>query len=595
MERAVTVIERPATYVADAQPMRRRRASPEVAMMGIYEISKILNGAARLDETLANVVNVLSSFFDMRLGMIVILDAAGEPEIIATAGWATGAKGKPIETLPRAVIDRLVATATPVVIEDIGKDPMFRRVAELIAERLDGHVSFLGVPIKSDDRVVGTLSIARVWDGETAMGFDDDLRFLRMVANLVGQTVRLHRVLYAERKRFLDEKRTLEKALDQQLDETRRAPTPKIGGIVGDSAAIRNVMDKIGIVAKSNSTVLLRGESGTGKELFARAVHDLSNRKAKPFVKLNCAALPESVLESELFGHEKGSFTGAVGQHAGRFELANGGTLLLDEIGEISGSFQAKLLRVLQEGEFERVGGSRTLKVDVRLICATNKNLEEAVAKGEFRADLYYRINVIPIFLPPLRDRPGDIGLLARTFLDRFNSENDRKMSLSGGAMDMLKRCYFPGNVRELENCVRRTATLARGEVITREDLSCAAGECLSATLWAGSGRGAFEDPIGELAKGKTIAAPIVERQVRPTPAEPIAVKESLDEATATCGHAEGGGCPAMSARLTEKERLIDAMERAGWVQAKAARILDITPRQIGYALRKYRIEMKRF
>ncbi len=254
--------------------------------------------------------------------------------------------------------------------------------------------------------------------------------------------------------------------------------------------------------------MLLRGESGTGKELFARAVHDLSARKAKPFIKLNCAALPESVLESELFGHEKGAFTGAVGQRAGRFELAHGGTLLLDEIGEISPSFQAKLLRVLQEGEFERVGGTRTLKVDFRLICATNKNLEEAVAKGEFRADLYYRINVIPVFLPALRERPGDIALLARAFLDRFNAENGRRLKLSAGAMAMLERCYFPGNVRELENCVRRTATLAHGEVIVREDLSCAAGDCLSALLWTGSGHGAFADPIDELAKGRTIVAP---------------------------------------------------------------------------------------
>ena len=184
----------------------------------------------------------------------------------------------------------------------------------------------------------------------------------------------------------------------------------------------------------------LRGESGTGKELFARAIHDLSPRKAKPFVKLNCAALPESVLESELFGHEKGSFTGAVGQRAGRFELANGGTLLLDEIGEISASFQAKLLRILQEGEFERVGGTKTLKVDVRLVCATNKNLEEAVAKGEFRADLYYRINVVPIFLPPLRERPGDIPHLARAFVQRFNAENGRKMSISQSGLDVLCR-----------------------------------------------------------------------------------------------------------------------------------------------------------
>ncbi|MGD0639170.1 MAG: nif-specific transcriptional activator NifA [Roseiarcus sp.] len=569
-----------------------------MALMGIYEISKILNGATRLEQTLANVVNVLSCFFDMRLGMIVILDADDEPEIIATAGWATEAKGKPIETLPRVVIDRLVATSTAVVVEDVTKDPLFAKAADLITRRLDGHVSFLGVPIKYDERVIGTLSINRVWDGERAAGFDDDLHFLRMVANLVGQTVRLHRMLSAERKRFLDEKRTLEKALDQQLTDSRRGPPPKINGIVGESVAIRKVLQTIEVVAKSNSTVLLRGESGTGKELFARAVHDLSARKAKPFIKLNCAALPESVLESELFGHEKGSFTGAVGQRAGRFELAHGGTLLLDEIGEISPSFQAKLLRVLQEGEFERVGGARTLKVDVRLICATNKNLEESVAKGEFRADLYYRINVIPVFLPALRERPGDIALLARAFLDRFNAENGRKLTLSAGAMDMIKRCYFPGNVRELENCVRRTATLAHGEIIVRDDLSCAAGACLSALLWTGSGRGAFADPIEELAKGRTTAAPTFETPATPrAPEAPAPSPESAEPAASdkACERAETGDCPAIVARLTEKERLLEAMERAGWVQAKAARVLGITPRQIGYALRKYRIEMKRF
>jgi Nif-specific regulatory protein len=379
------------------------------------------------------------------------------------------------------------------------------------------------------------------------------------------------------------------------------------------------VLDTIAIVAKSNSTVLLRGESGTGKELFARAIHDLSPRKSKAFVKLNCAALPESVLESELFGHEKGAFTGAVGQRAGRFEMAHGGTLLLDEIGEISASFQAKLLRVLQEGEFERVGGNRTLKVDVRLICATNKNLEEAVTKGEFRADLYYRINVVPVFLPALRDRPGDIPLLAHAFLDRFNAENGRHLGISATAMEMLKRCYFPGNVRELENCIRRTATMAGGSAIVRDDLACASNNCLSALLWTGGGRKSPGDAIAELASGRTIPAPTAFRP--PVPAAPAAAAPASVGPTAysapqptpavsqpstvepvrggdgphACEHADDGSCPALGGRLTEKERLLDAMERTGWVQAKAARLLDITPRQIGYALKKYRIEMKRY
>ena len=301
------------------------------------------------------------------------------------------------------------------------------------------------------------------------------------------------------------------------------------------------------------------------------------------------------MLESELFGHEKGAFTGAVAQRAGRFELAHGGTLLLDEIGEISAAFQAKLLRVLQEGEFERVGGNRTLKVDVRLICATNKNLEQAVAKGEFRADLYYRINVIPILLPPLRERPGDIALLARAFVERFNAENGRKVSISSERHGNAKRCSFPGNVRELENCVRRAATLARGDVIGREDLSCTVGECLSSQLWTG-GRHGPVDPIAELASGRTIAASAYERAAAARRRQrPSRRPRARGVAAEACEHAEAGDCPAIASRLTEKERLLDAMERAGWVQAKAARILGITPRQIGYALRKYRIEMKHF
>ena len=232
----------------------------------------------------------------------------------------------------------------------------------------------------------------------------------------------------------------------------------------------------------------------------------------------------------------------------------------------------------------------------MRLICATNKNLEQAVAKGEFRADLYYRINVIPIFLPPLRDRPDDIALLARAFINRFNAENGRKLAIASSGMEILTNCAFPGNVRELENCVRRAATLTHGEVIRREDLSCAVGECLSSQLWTGGARNAFSDPIGELASGRTIAAPAYERPRPPAPPPLSAPVAPLDEAAAAkaCEHAETGDCPAIASRLTEKERLLDAMERAGWVQAKAARILGVTPRQIGYALRKYRIEMKR-
>ena len=472
----------------------------------------------------------------------------------------------------------------PIVIQDVCSEPLFAEAVDVITERLGSRVSFLGVPIKSEAQVIGTLSVHRITDQERGHSFDSDLRLLAMIANLVGQTVKLHRMLSMDRQRLLSERASLEKALDASPFVAPRKPAPEVAGIIGESAAIVDVLEMIAAVAKSNSTVLLRGESGTGKELFGRAVHELSSRRLKPFIRVNCAALPESVLESELFGHERGAFTGALAQRAGRFELAHGGTLLLDEIGEISNAFQAKLLRVLQEGEFERVGGTRTLKVDVRLIFATNINLEEAVAKGAFRADLYYRISVVPVFLPPLRERPGDVALLAQNFLDQFNSENKRSQVFSTSAIETLQRCYFPGNVRELENCVRRTATLAREARIVDKDFACASGKCLSALLWTSSGSGAFHGHPGPSAD--LLARSVADEVKGANPGEPSSAVQIGDLT-------ENNGLPPVR-RMIEKERLIEGMEKAAWVQAKAARLLGLSLRQVNYALRKYNIEVKR-
>ena len=575
--------------VADQNsPVARPRApSSDTALLGIYEISKILTAPARLEQTLANVVSVLSSFLNMQLGMIVILDQKGDPEITATSGWAERSDRRPIDTLPAKVIDRIVATTMPVVAEDVTTDPLFAGAAETITNTLGAKVSFIGVAIKSDNQVVGTLSINRSWQGVRAYAFDGDLRFLTMVANLVGQTVKLHRMLSADRQRLLSERGTLEKTLDLPVARNLRGSRPAVSGIVGESPAILEVLDTIAVVAKSNSTVLLRGESGTGKELFARAVHDLSPRKNKPFIKLNCAALPESVLESELFGHERGAFTGAVAQRAGRFELAHGGTLLLDEIGEISTAFQAKLLRVLQEGEFERVGGTKTIKVNVRLIFATNKNLEEAVAKGEFRADLYYRISVVPVFLPPLRERPGDVSLLAHSFLEQFNSENARASVFSQSAIETLQRCYFPGNVRELENCVRRTATLAHRETIIDKDFACASGKCLSALLWTGSGHGAY--PNANKDASTPGAQPLAGDASAHERFASVVESSRANESDADKDYEQPAG-----RKMIDRDKLIEGMERAAWVQAKAARLLGLSLRQVNYALKKYNIEVKR-
>ncbi len=288
------------------------------------------------------------------------------------------------------------------------------------------------------------------------------------------------------------------------------------------------------------------------------------------------------MLESELFGHDKGAFSGAISQRASPFELANGGTLLLDEIGEISPAFQAKLLRVLQEGELERVGGTTTLKVDVRLICATDKDLETAVVNGQFRADLYYRINVVPIILPPLRERSGDIPRLANAFLDRFNKESRRDLAFAPSALDLISQCYFPGNMRELAYCVQRTATLARSKTITPSDFACTNGRCLSSLLWKRAERWHGSNAIDDCARSLLPAGRFGAPDVWVSP-------RNIGDANDPASRAKGS-------RLTERHRLIDdAMEKAGWVQAKAARILGLTPRQIGYALRRRGIELRKF
>ena len=320
--------------------------------------------------------------------------------------------------------------------------------------------------------MIGTITIEKHTRGtDPEVTLDEDVRFLTMVANLVGQTVRLQKMVARDRERLMADRHRLEKQLKIQAAPERDQP---VAGIVGESQAIRAVLEKIRVVARSHLPVLLRGESGTGKELFAQAIHDLSPRKEAPCIKLNCAALPESVLESELFGHEKGAFTGAIAQRKGRFELADHGTLFLDEIGDISPAFQAKLLRVLQEGEFERVGGTRTLKVDVRLVAATNRNLEAAVTSGTFRADLYYPNQRGANFLPPLRERREDIPPLAVEFLSHFNQTHGTSLSLAADALKVLCSCDFPGNVRELESCVSARPRSPKDRRLSRMTLPAA-------------------------------------------------------------------------------------------------------------------------
>jgi DNA-binding NtrC family response regulator len=315
--------------------------------------------------------------------------------------------------------------------------------------------------------------------------------------------------------------------------------------IVGSSPALQRVLDVVRKVAKSNTTVMIRGETGTGKELIAGAIHHNSLRTSRNFVKVNCAALQENLLESELFGHEKGAFTGADKQRIGRFEQADGGTLFLDEIGDMSPSTQAKILRVLQEHEFERLGGTRTLRVDVRLIAATNRDLTAMVRAGQFREDLYYRLNVVSIEMPPLRERKDDIVPLADSFIRRFSGELKKKIDgLEPEAQKLLLRYNWPGNIRELQNTIERAMLLAEGRAIATDDLR------LGETPTAGDGR----DP-----------APVVKIPPAGIPMEDI-----------------------------ERHALIEALKMSNWVQKDAAELLAISPRVMNYKIKTLGIELPR-
>ncbi|MCA8881781.1 MAG: nif-specific transcriptional activator NifA [Rhodobacteraceae bacterium] len=566
-----------------------RSEASSLMIDAIYESAKLLTGSADTIKALTSVLNVLSSFVGLKHGAVALLTefdavqnaAPGARNPYVIAATTQGPKPMPPDcgAIPPAAAQCVFKTGVALVSPDIAGE----FGADSLPPHSDGsRLAMIAVPIRDPSYsplVLGVLCAYREASDGGIGQLDGDLRLLTMIATLVVQALRFRRLVARDRDRMMREAR---RAIST-AEGFAKAPRDFSGidGIVGSSPAIATVTNTLRKVARTNAPVLLRGESGTGKELFAQALHRLSDRRQKPFIRVNCAALSETLLETELFGHEKGAFTGAVAQKKGRFELADGGTLFLDEIGEISLEFQAKLLRVLQEGEFERVGGSRTLKVDVRVVTATNKDLEAAVVAGTFRADLYFRICVVPILLPPLRERREDIPNLASAFLDRFNAENQTDLELAASAMDTLESCAFPGNVRELENCINRVAALARGPVIEAEDMACSQNMCLSSELWRMLGNSA--SPVGGIAAGSQVQIPVIDSARAPLPAP------------ASCPRAATPAPEKRKTANTERDEIIDAMERAGWVQARAARLLGMTPRQIAYALKKHDIEVRKF
>lgn len=496
----------------------------------LVEVSRALAGTLHLEQALHRVLELLERHHQMSPSMVTLLDASTEELSIAVAHGLTS-EGKRVRyQIGEGITGRVAQAGKPIVVPRVSREPMFLNRAGQRKNLQKHDRSFICVPVIMNGTPIGALGVDMRFQEER--DYERELKFLQVITAMIAQAITVSRLAAAERQRLVDENSHLRKELRERYD---------FSNIIGNSSRLRQVYEQITQVAPTNTTVLIRGESGTGKELITHAIHYNSPRARQPFVKVNCAALPETLIEAELFGHEKGAFTGAQARKKGRFELADGGTLFLDEIGDLSPATQIKLLRVLQEREFERLGGTSTIKVNVRLLTATNRDLEVAIAEGKFREDLYYRLNVFSIFVPPLRERKDDILLLAEHFLEKYAREHGKPIKrIATSAIDMLASYHWPGNVRELENTIERAVLVCESNVLH--------GYHMPPTLQTAEGSGTV-------------------------------LRLSLED----------------SVGAFERDMIQDALKTARGNRAKAAKMLHTTERIVGYKVKKYDIDCGRF
>lgn len=523
-------ITKPYKFSADSSALRM-----------LTNINQALSTEPNSRAGLQRVLDILDHDYGVLRSAVVVVDPNSNG-LRVEASCGIDGKGRRAEwNTGEGITGQVADTGKPVVLTQISQEPTFLNRTGPRDQGSRSETSFISVPIPGAKKPIGTLNIDLNF--EKSRNYDYDLQVLLIVASMLGQALRLkdaseaivstlNGVTALERQKLVQENTNLKAELKERYD---------FSNIVGTSGPMRKVYEQIAQVATSNTTVLVRGESGTGKELIANALHYNSPRAKQPLLKVSCAALPDSLIEAELFGHEKGAFTGATARKKGRFELADGGTLFLDEIGDINLSTQVKLLRVLQEKEFERLGGTATIKSNVRLIAATNADLEKAIAAGTFREDLHYRLNVFTIFVPPLRERKPDILLLADTFLEKYSIEHRKTIKrISTPAIDMLMAYHWPGNVRELENSIERAVLVCDENVIHAHHLppSLQTGEQSGTTT-----------------------------------------RVTLAEAVASY----------------EKDLIQDALKTTRGNRVQAAQLLDSTERIVSYKVKKYRIDCRRF
>ncbi len=507
----------------------KSREVKEVSLL--YEISRALSETLDLKTVLHPILKMTAEHMEMLRGTLTILNRKTEEIVIEEAyGLQPEEQAKGKYRLGEGVTGKVVETGQPAIVPRISDEPLFldRTGSRKGLDKVD--IAFICVPIKIGNEVIGALSVDRLFNEK--ISFEEDVRLLTIIASSISQAVRLRQLAQEELEKLQEENQRLQNEL-----KTQHRPN----SIVGNSHAMLEIYALIDKVCNAPTTVILLGESGVGKEKVAQAIHYNSNRADKPFVKVNCAALPESLIESELFGYERGAFTGAAASRKGRFELADGGSLFLDEIGDLPLHVQTKILRVIQEKEFERIGGTETIPVDVRIITATNRNLELLMKEGKFREDLYYRLNVFPIMVPPLRERKSDIMLLADHFTEKYGKELGKNISrISTPAIDMLMLYHWPGNVRELENCIERSVILSTDGVIHSYHL-------------------------------------------------PPSLQMASDS-----GEEARGTLKGMISNI-EKEVIVEELKRSRGNMSKAARALGITERIMGLRVEKFGIDLKRF
>ena len=524
--------------VADHDDRTRRHSGEIRKLTSLLDVSQALASPINLKSAFHRVLEILERYHGTSRSVIALPRDEGRRLFLhASIGIRAPHADAPLGgSLAQQVFD----SGRPVVVPRVSQEPM---LADLVARSAknsrnaarsgiadDNDLTYICVPVQQSRQCRGVLEVELAFRSDR--NYDRTMKFYGVVGSMLAQALKMQSLLEADRQRLVNENDRLRDELRERYDFSH---------ILGTSGAMRQVCEQVVQVARTNTTVLIRGESGTGKELIAQAIHYNSLRARQAFVKVSCGALPETLIESELFGYEKGAFTGAEQRKKGRFELADSGTLLLDEIGDINLATQVKLLRVLQEREFERLGGTEPLKVDVRMIAATNKDLETAVTGGAFRQDLLYRLNVFTIFVPPLRERKSDVLLLADHFVEKLSTDHGKQVKrISTPAIDALVSYHWPGNVRELQNVIERAVLVCDGQVIHLHHLP--------PTLQTAEGSG-------------------------------TANSQSLGDAVAGF----------------ERDLIEDALKMARGNRARAARLLQATRRIVNYKITQYGIDWKRY